>query len=200
MNPLTIAFIGSTGKSGRYVLQQLQQQNYHLRLLLRPQGDARNFNAVNDIIKGCDIVISTLGQPKGEPSIFSTATRHILQAMAQNGVNRYIVTTGLSVNTPFDQKNPQVQFATNWMYEHYGETTTDKQLEYQLLSQSNTDWTMIRLPLIKETSESLGYKANLYDCPGPSISATDLGRFIVREIEQPAYIKKSPFLYNEPLE
>lgn len=200
MKQPTIAVIGGTGKSGRYVVQQLLRQQYNLRCLTRPQGDARDFHAVSDLIKGCQVVVSTLGQPRGESSIFSTATRHIIRAMELHKVDRYIVTTGLSVNTAADNKNTQVQFATNWMYENYPETTTDKQLEYQILLNTNINWTMIRLPLIKETIESFGYKADLYDCPGSFISATDLGRFIVQEIEAPSFVKKAPFLYNEPLE
>jgi nucleoside-diphosphate-sugar epimerase len=199
MKDLTIAVIGGTGKSGRYVVQQLLRQQYNLRLLTRPHGDARDFDAVSDGIKGCQVVVSTLGQPKGEPSIFSEATRHVIRAMELHGVQRYIVTTGLSVNTPADRKNLQVQLATDWMYDHYPETTGDKQQEYQLLLNSSINWTMIRLPLIKETTESFGYKADLYDCAGPSISAADLGRFIVQEIEAPLFVKKAPFLYNEPL-
>lgn len=199
MKNLTVAVIGGTGKSGRYVVQQLRQQSYHLRLLTRPHGDARDFDAVSNIIRGCQVVVSTLGQPKGEPSIFSDATRNVIRAMELHGVDRYIVTTGLSVNTAADSKNPQVQFATNWMYEHYPETTVDKQQEYQILLNTDIYWTMIRLPMIKETTESFGYKANLYDCAGQSISATDLGRFIIQEIEAPAFVKKAPFLYNEPL-
>jgi hypothetical protein len=32
--------------------------------------------------------------------------------------------------------------ATEWMYQNYPETTSDKQKEYQLLSESNLDWTL----------------------------------------------------------
>lgn len=211
MKKLNIAVIGGTGKSGKFVVQQLLQQQFNLKLLLRnpgnfdiqndnieiQKGDARDFDSINCLLKGCQAVVSTLGQPKGESSIFSDSTRNVIKAMKENGLKRYIVTTGLSVNTPFDSKNEKVQFATSWMYDNYPETTKDKQREYEILSQSDLDWTMIRLPLIKETDEIFGYNVSLNDCLGDSISAPDLGKFIAGEILNENYLRRSPFLYSK---
>lgn len=42
--------------------------------------------------------------------------------------------------------------ATDWMYQNYPETTKDKQTEYNPLSESNLDWTLVRLPLVDRTN------------------------------------------------
>jgi putative NADH-flavin reductase len=210
MKNKTIAVIGGTGKSGKFVVRELLRNSFQLKLLLRNpeqfdirdmnvtlhKGDVRNLDAVTSLIRGCDFVVSTLGQPKDERSIFSDATKNIIKAMQENGVKRYVVTTGLSVDTPFDTKNEKVQFATQWMYDNYPETTRDKQQEYEILSRSDIDWTLIRLPLIKITDEQADYKASITDCLGDSINASDLGKFIVDEIVNENYLKKSPFLFN----
>ncbi len=205
-----IAVIGGTGKSGKFLVQELIKEGYEIKLLLRNpdlftlkhplikiiQGDAREFNAIDSLVKGCSAVISTLGQPKDEPSIFSDAAKNIIRAMDFYQVKRYIVTTGLSVNTPSDRKNERVRMATDWMYQHYPETTHDKQKEYKLLSESNLDWTLVRLPLIHLTEEHSGWETGLEDCRGESINAVDLAEFLVSQIEAVNYIKQSPFLYN----
>lgn len=210
MKKETIVVIGGTGKSGKYLVQQLLKNNYHLKLLLRNpenftlqnhliefiKGDARDYNSILNVIKGCDAVISTLGQPAGEESIFSDATKNIIKAMQFHRIKRYIVTTGLNVNTPFDRKNEKVKMATEWMYQHYQETTADKQKEYELLAESNLDWTLVRLPLINLTDESFRTETSLEDCKGENISATDLGKFLVSQIDDETFIKQSPFLYN----
>lgn len=210
MKTNTIAVIGGTGKSRKYLVQSLLNKNYSIKLLLRNpenfelknllieivKGDARNYNSVNNLIKNCDLVISTLGQPVGEESIFSDATKNIIKAMNFYGIKRYIVTTGLNVNTPFDNKNEKVKMATDWMYQNYPKTTADKQKEYELLTESNLDWTLVRLPLIIQTSESFKIETSLEDCKGENISATDLGKFLVSQIDDQAFIKQSPFLYN----
>lgn len=205
-----IAVIGGTGKSGKYLVQQLLENNYHLKLLLRNpenftlqnplieivKGDARDYNSVQNLLKDCKVVISTLGQPAGEESIFSDATGNMIKAMNYYGIKRYIVTTGLNVNTPFDHKNEKVKMATEWMYQNYPKTTADKQKEYELLVVSNLNWTLVRLPLINLTDESFRTETSLEDCKGENISATDLGKFLVSQIDDEALIKQSPFLYN----
>lgn len=210
MKSNTIAVIGGTGKSGKFLVQKLIKEGYPVKLLLRNpdlftlnhplietvQGDARDFNSINRLIKGCSVVISTLGQPKGERSIFSDAAKNIIEAMNLYQVKRYIVTTGLSVNTPFDRKNERVRMATDWMYQHYPETTGDKQKEYELLAESNLDWTLVRLPLINLTEEHFNTETSLEDCKGEGIGAADLAAFLVSQIEGKDYMKQSPFLYN----
>lgn len=206
----TIAVIGGTGKSGKYLVQQLLENNYHLKLLLRNpenftlqnplieivKGDARDYNSVQNLLKDCKVVISTLGQPAGEESIFSDATGNMIKAMNFYGIKRYIVTTGLNVNTPFDHKNEKVKMATEWMYQNYPKTTADKQKEYELLIASNLNWTLVRLPLINLTDERFRTETSLEDCKGENISATDLGKFLVSQIDDETFIKQSPFLYN----
>lgn len=211
MNTYPIAVIGGTGKSGTYLVKELLKQSYSIRLLHRDpskveitnpllevvQGDARNSKAIENLLQGCAAVISTLGQPKGEPSVFSQATKNILQAMEKHGIKRYLVTTGLSVDAPGDHKNEHVQFATGWMYENYPETTKDKQVEQELLLESNLDWTMVRLPLIVQTDELFPVAVSLEDCPGDSISAADLARFLVGQLSDQQYFRKSPFIANK---
>ncbi|KAA2223069.1 NAD(P)-dependent oxidoreductase [Chryseobacterium sediminis] len=210
MNTYKIAIIGGTGKSGKYLVQNLLEKGHFLKLLVRHpenftiqnplievvKGDAREEAAVRSLIEGTDIVMSTLGQPKGEKSIFSDAAKNIIRAMNHHGISRYIVTTGLSVNTLSDQKNEKVKMATDWMYKNYPETTADKQKEYELLMESNLDWTLVRLPLIHLTEENFVTETNLIDCRGENISASDLAAFLVSQIDTPEYIRKSPFLYN----
>jgi putative NADH-flavin reductase len=210
MNTNTIAVIGGTGKSGTYLVQSLLDNHYTIKLLLRNpenftiknplieivKGDARDYNAINNLIKDCNIVISTIGQPVGEESIFSDSTKNIIQSMNFHGIRRYIVTTGLNVNTPFDNKNGKVKMATEWMYQHYRKTTEDKQHEYEILLKSNLDWTLVRLPMIIQTSESFPTETSLEDCKGENIIATDLAEFLVSQIEDETYLKLSPFLYN----
>lgn len=205
-----IAVIGGTGKSGNYLVQHLLEKGYPIKLLLRTpenfslqnplieivKGDARDPEAVEHLIKGCSAVISKIGQPVGEKSIFTDATKNVIQAMNSHGIKRYVAITGLNVDTPFDHKNDKVKMATDWMYQHYPKTTQDKQDEYEILINSTIDWTLVRLPLIIPTSEHFKTEANLIDCVGEKISAADLSEFLVDQISDETYLKQSPFLYN----
>jgi nucleoside-diphosphate-sugar epimerase len=79
-----IAVIGGTGKAGRYLVEELLRRGYSLRLLLRDPssylnpdplveiipGDARRYETVKALAEGCEAIVSALGQPAGQPSIF----------------------------------------------------------------------------------------------------------------------------------
>jgi len=211
MNLHKIAVIGGTGKSGTYLLDRLIESPYAVRALARTPdrlagrpnsverviGNARDYDSIFALLEGCDAVISALGQPRGEnASIFSQASRHVVRAMQVHGIKRYIVTTGLHVNTPADQKEAKVQFATSWMHETFPDITQDKQVEYEFLTQQDIDWTLVRLPLIIQTEERFGAEASLVNCPGENISAADLADFLVAQLTDERFIRESPFVYN----
>lgn len=205
-----IAVIGGTGKSGKYLVKQLLGQGFHFKMLVRNpdnfqinnslveviKGNANDYESVRSLLTGCQAVISTLGlgQPPSETSIFSQATTHIIRAMNECGVRRYIVITGLNVATDFDNKSPKTKFATDWMFANYPKTTADKQTEYNILLESNVDWTLVRLPLIEQTDVSGDIIISLEDCPGDKISAADLAIFLISQLSDSTYSKKSPFI------
>lgn len=206
----TLAILGGTGKSGKYLVSRLLEKGYNLKILIRSpenfkisnplveviKGDARDYDSVRTLLTDCQAVVSTLGQPKRESSIFSQATQNLLKAMNEFGMQRYVVTTGLNVDTPFDNKSPKTKYATDWMKTHYPETTADKQTEYNILSKSDVSWTLVRLPLIDQTESRYEVKISLEDCPGDKISATDLAYFLIHQLDDNTYSKKSPFIAN----
>lgn len=209
---IKIAVIGSTGKSGKYLVKHLLNQGFHLKLLIRNpesfqnqnplievvKGDVKNSKIVRTLIDGCQAVISTLGlgQTPSETSIFSQATKNVIRSMNESKVQRYIVITGLNVDTPFDKKSPKTKFATDWMYTNYPKSTADKQLEYNILVDSNINWTLVRLPMIEQTDTRSKINVSLEDCQGDKISATDLAHFLIEQLFEDTYIKQAPFIAN----
>lgn len=204
-----VAVIGGTGKAGTYLVEQLINQGFHLKLLHRPgtevvehplvtpiTGDARHYSAIRSLVEGCQAVISTLGQPRGEAPIFSEATRHVLRAMQESQIDRYVVITGLNVDTLTDQKSTLTQQATDWMKAHYPDTTADKQEEYALLADSQIRWTLVRLPLIELTDNRSELSVSLKDCPGNKVSATSLAHFLVEQLTDDQYVGQAPFVAN----
>ena len=207
---IKVAVIGGTGKSGKYLVNQLLQQDFHFKILLRNpekfqiksqsieiiKGDAREIESIRALIKDCDAVISTLGQPKDESPIFSQATTNVICAMNEYQIRRYILITGLSIDLPFDKKSIDTKMKSEMMKTYFPHIIADKQEEYNVLAQSNIDWTLVRLPLIEQTDTSGEIKINLEDCPGEKISATDLAIFLIEQLSNKNYIRKSPFIAN----
>jgi putative NADH-flavin reductase len=210
--PTKIAVIGGTGKSGKYLVKLLIKKGFQLKLLVRdpakvpynsPQieiikGNIIDIQDVYSLVTGVDAVISTLGLgiPVSEPTIFSTAAHNIIQVMGELNVRRYIVTTGLNVDTPFDNKSAQTAAKTAWMRDNFPISTADKQKEYELLAASSIDWTMVRLPVVDLTDQILPLTISLEDCPGEQISASSLANFLIEQLTAGEYLKKAPFIAN----
>jgi putative NADH-flavin reductase len=208
-----IAVIGGTGKSGQYVVRELIKRGYPFKVLVRnPEhftlkdplaevviGNVLDADIVHKLLQGCSAVVSTLGLgiPPSEPDIFTKATANILAAMNELGIRRYIVSTGLNVSTPSDHKGPKTQMATDWMYANYPISTKNKQEEFEMLTESDVDWTMVRLPMIALTDDRPEITVSLKDCPGDGISASSLAGFLVDKLQGKHYIRRAPFIANK---
>lgn len=208
-----IAVIGGTGKSGVYLVNELLSRDYQINLLVRNSdktplpssnltsiiGDVTSENDVNKLLSGSEVVISTLGLgiPASAPNLFENASSIILKAMETFGIKRYIVTTGLNVNTPWDQKSEKNILATTWMEQNFPVSTQSKQKEFELILKSSVDWTLVRLPMIELTKEKRPVETDLKDCKGDQISAGGLAEFLVDQIDSTQFSRKAPFLYDK---
>ena len=207
---INIAVLGGGGRTGKYLVTQLLSQGYNLKLLLRHpenfqiesqfieiiQGDALDLETIRSLMKGCQAVISTVGQRKDEPLVASQATSNILKAMAENGIQRYILVAGLNVDTPFDKKGPETTTATEWMKTNFPLIHGDRQKAYSILSTSDVNWTLVRVPFIEFTNESGEIRVSLEDTPGKNISAGDIAGFLINQLNDDLYARKSPFIAN----
>ncbi|TFF35620.1 NAD(P)-dependent oxidoreductase [Mucilaginibacter psychrotolerans] len=206
-----VAVIGGTGKAGKYLVKQLLAHHIPIKLLQHQsvtvhtdnplieilEGDARDYDVLLNLLAGCTAVISTVGQPAGEPPVFSDVSAKILKAMDRLGIKRYIGTTGLNVDTPSDSKGPKTKFGTEWMYQNYPKTTADKQVEYELLAASNLDWTLVRLPMIQQTDDLPDVITSLQDCPGDYISASSLGKWMITQLSSDEFLRQAPFVADK---
>ncbi len=205
-----IAIIGGTGKTGSYLVAELLKQGYKVKMLVRNpeklqvydpapeivQGNARDYASVSMLLKDCDAVISTLGHTKGEEPIFSKAAGHIIKAMSEYGIRRYIVVAGLGVDAPDDRKDFRTRIQTRFIHRFFPKIAADHQKEFDMLMNSNIDWTMIRLPFVKLIPASGELKINTLTCPGKHVSAESLAQFMAAQITDRNYIRKAPYISN----
>ena len=216
---IKIAVIGGGGRTGQYLVDQLLNQGFYVKLLLRNpenfqsdvadknplieiiEGDVLDYEVVKSLVGNCYAVISTVGQRKGEPLVASQATTNILKAMHENeeiGLvkQRYILVAGLNVTTPLDRKSEGTLAATEWMKTNFPEIHEDRQKAYSILDDSDANWTLVRVPFIEFTNEKSRIGISLEDSPGQKISAADITGFLIDQITDQTYIGKAPFIAN----
>ena len=207
---IKIAVLGGGGRTGKYLITQLLSKGYNLKLLLRNpenfqlespfieiiKGDAIDAEAIRSLVQGCKAVISTIGQRKDEPLVASQATINILKAMTAYGISRYILVAGLNVDTPFDKKSAKTIAATEWMKMNFPVIHEDRQKTYSILTSSDVNWTLVRVPFIEFTDTEGETIVSVEDCGGSKISANDIATFVIEQLSDETYIKKSPFIAN----
>lgn len=205
---IKVALIGATGKAGKYLLKELLNQGYQVKVLLRkPEsftishpnleivaGDIKDLDTTRNLLDYCDAVISAIGQPNDEPLISSLAAKNLIQVMDQNRISRYIFLAGLSIDLPGDQKSEANLQGSKWMKETFPIVMTDKEKALRYLQKSDIEWTMVRLPWIEETAERRKLKVSLQDCLGEKISTSDLAIFVVQQLIDSNYLRKAPFI------
>ncbi len=211
MNPTSkIAVLGGGGRTGHFLINRLLDQGYACKVLLRQpdnftikspfleiqKGDATDPEAILSLCDGCVAVINTLSQRQGEALVASRATRNVLQAMTILGIKQYLLLAGINIDTPSDQKSEATLKATAWMKANYPEIQEDRQEAYRLLSDSDVDWTMVRVPFIEFKEAKGTIVVQEEDCPGNTISAGDIAAFLVALLQDNKYVRKAPFIAN----
>jgi len=189
---IKIAILGGGGRTGKFLVTQLINQGYSLKLLLRNpknftiesplievlKGDAIDAESIRFLLQGCQAIISTIGQRKDELLVFSQATVNVLKSMAEFRIKRYILIAGLNLDTPFDKKSTKTSVATEWMRTNFPRPHANRQKTYSILSKSNINWTLVRVPFIEFSNVRGQTIVDLEDCKGDKISATDIAMMI----------------------
>ncbi len=204
-----IAVIGGGGRTGQYLVNQLIEKGYSLKLLLRhPErftihsplieivhGDVLNPAAVDALLQGCDAVLSTAGQRQDEPLVASQASINVLNVIGERPV-RYIVLAGLNVDTPTDRKSVETAKATEWMRVTFPAIHDDRQKSYAVLAESNAEWIMVRVPYIEFNGIRGEVKVSATDSSGTKIDAADIAGFMIDQLTDDTWLRKAPFISN----
>jgi putative NADH-flavin reductase len=205
-----VAILGGSGKVGHFLTQSVAEAGYPLRVLMRNpdrikpvdermeivQGDARDSAAIRSLLQGCDTVLSALQQRKGEAPICSTVTGHVLAAMKELGVRRYILVRAFSIDAPGDHKDLRTRLISMLVRRVIPEIWADWQKELDTLLSSNVEWTLVRIPIVVEAPPLGQVRVDLESLPGKKISGRDVASFVVAQITEPTYARKAPFIGN----
>lgn len=150
---MTAALFGSTGQTGRRLLDELLSRGWSVRAFARSrdriaphtrvsilEGDARNLPAVTAAIRGADAVFCCLGMSDiAVPATdFSDSVKTILRAMHDLGVRRILAVASAGV---LDHPGGGYRFSQgipDWLRNIAAEHIRN----YEALRDSGLDWTL----------------------------------------------------------
>jgi putative NADH-flavin reductase len=167
--------------------------------LEKVRGNALSDADVAAALDGVDVVMLTLGIAVSEMfrpvHLFSAATRVLIAAMAARGVRRVICVTGFGAGA----SEASIGLLQRVPFQLvFGRAYKDKTLQENLLVQSSLDWTLVRPGVLTGGAYTGRYK--VLDQPSQwrngIIARADVADFLVKQIDNPASIRKSYVLVN----
>lgn len=208
--PMKLVIFGSTGSVGQQVVEQALEQGHTVTAFTRNpaklnrkhpnlkffQGDVMDLSAVEQAVKGQDAVVCTLGSgQKLTGTVRSEGTQHIIQAMKQSGIRRFICQTTIGTGDSWGSLN------FYWKYVMFGlilrNVLVDHQRQEQDVQQSGLDWTIVRPAAFVEGERTGDYR---HGFPGTDktsklkISRADVADFILKQLDDFSYLHQAPSL------
>lgn len=207
---LCVALLGANGKAGSILLSSLIENGFRVHALVRNRqslmieesdalrvhvGDATNEETLLTALRDCDIIVNAISNRGNAAPISSRVTEIILKYLSTNEDTRYFVITGKTVKAERDAFSMGTILQRRILSLLYPGIVKGKQDEYRMLKASDAQWTLIRCPLLTDDDAS-GYEVSGSRCGGRSLPKKGLAAFILAEIKNREYARKSPFVYN----
>ncbi len=163
------------------------------------RGDALKTEDLEAALVGVDVVIQTIGVGLGDlfrpVHVFSDATRVLIAAMGRQGVKRLICVSGFGAG---DSRASISRLQRLPFQIVFGRAYDDKSLQEKLIKESELDWTIARPGVLTSGPRTGRYRiiAEASQWRNGIISRADVAEFLVRQIGDGAYIRKTPVLIN----
>lgn len=200
---MKIALFGATGRVGNELVKLLLQENHEVRILVRQpnkvqihsqklrilSGNARNKEDVEQVISGCDVVISALNTD-GDDTL-SIATPLIIQTMETFKINR-ILTIG-TAGILQSRTQPEVfRFQSDESRRRTTRAAEEHLKAYLSLQASKLTWTIICPTYLPDGKLTKNYRycADYLPENGREVSVQDTAHFTLTQLKNNEFLHK----------
>jgi putative NADH-flavin reductase len=206
----TIALFGTTGKTGRLVLERAVTAGHKVRALVRDpakltlasdrltviKGDVLDAASVDQTVAGADVVLSLFGHAAGSPKTLQTdGTRLIVEAMHRHGVKRLVSLSGGALRDRDDRPKVADHVIRGLLKIMAGHVLADAEGHLRVLQDSGLDWTVARAPRLLDTPATGSYRVGRVGVDASTkISRADFADFILTQVEDRSYVRQMPFV------
>ena len=208
---MRVLIVGASKGIGLETTRQALEAGHNVRALARSataiavsnpslekmRGDALKAEDVEAALVGVDVVIQTLGVGLGDlfrpVHLFSDATQVLIAAMRSQGVKRLICVTGFGAG----DSRASISCLQRLPFQIvFGRAYDDKSLQEKLIKESELDWTIARPGVLTSGPRTGRYRilAESTEWCNGKISRADVADFLVRQIDDQTYIRKTPVL------
>ena len=203
---MKIAVIGASGRSGREFVNKALIAGYHVRagVFSTRIPDAKNLeivscnatdvNQMQQLISGCDAVVSFIGHVKGSPkSVQTNAIKNAIEAMKKENIKRIVSLTGTGVRLPGDTPSLIDKILNTAVTITDPDRVTDGIMHAKALRESGLDWTIIRVLRLQNTKP----KPFILRLRGPAkliTSRLEVADAVLMALADPNMVKQAPII------
>ncbi|MBO9644138.1 MAG: SDR family oxidoreductase [Pseudacidovorax sp.] len=211
----TVALFGATGPTGRHLIEEALNQGYALSVYTRDAsklaafagridivvGDLQDQRAIATCVQGADAVISALGpnslKTQGDKPVMHGLT-HIMAAMKHAGVRRLIQISTAAYRDPKDGFALSTRASALLFKLIARKGYEDIQATGELIANSDLDWTLVRIPNLKDGPAQGGVDVGWYGKTrlGMKLSRGNLAKFLVDQVTDRQFVRAAPGIAN----
>jgi putative NADH-flavin reductase len=205
---MQLAVFGATGRTGRPLVRQALERGHDVVAFARDpddladfedsaltvvQGDAYTGEGVGDAVAGADAVVSVLGQSSSGPDdLLTVAGDHVLAAMADAGVSRYVTLVGAGVREDGETVTVSGKAMGTLLRLLAKEVLADAETHVDHVRATDMDWTVVRAPRLVDGDGTGEYRAGDVALGFESVARTDVARFVLDLLADEAYVRELP--------
>lgn len=209
---MKVAIFGASGRTGRKLIQQALDRGLDVIAyardskkidiedprLVKISGGLSNREILRTAIEGSDCVLSALG-PMGKPSDreLSDGIANILSIMEECGVKRFIALSTTSAQDSQDKESLNTRLRRGMIRRGRPISYEQIVLYSQLIRNSNSDWTLVRIasiltdkPLSKQVSSGYLGRGRFSN----KLSRSNLAWFMLEQLNSTEHLRKAPAL------
>ncbi|QNI37035.1 NAD(P)-dependent oxidoreductase [Edaphobacter albus] len=211
---MRVTIFGANGATGRLLTEYALKEGHVVTALIRNpdafkfwetvrvvQGSVFELPTVKETLEEAEAVFSALGahSPLRNENVLPRAVPVIVQAMQEMGVRRIIALGSAGALPDSLDKQPAWRrwFVENVVYTLFLKWPVQEQrVQYQLLSRSGLDWTMVMPPMLTNGTAKGRIRVDGDALPAGSshISRADVAQFMLRELGKGEWIQRGVYI------
>lgn len=200
---MKLLVIGSTGRTGRHVLEQGIRRGHQITAFTRRpealaglqglagvvRGDALNLADLRKAVPGHDAVIAIVSPPNlGPTTVISQTTLNLVTVMKESGVRRLVTTSSRSIVA----SRPWLAVTLAWVV--FRAPYADLARAEGILQASELDWSIVRATMLNDKPGS--GRVHVDSEPNPTggdwqLSRADYAMTLLNVVEDPHMIGKA---------
>ncbi|RYJ08087.1 NAD-dependent epimerase/dehydratase family protein [Halogeometricum borinquense] len=213
---MRIAVFGATGRTGQPLVEQAVERGHEVVAFVRDatglsstlrnddrvsivEGDAYTGESVERAIAGVgdpvDAVVSVLAQTSDGPDdLLTEAGRHMLSAMNQHDVERFVTLVGAGVREEGESVSLGGRMMGTLLKLLARSVLEDARDQVELIKESDTRWTVVRGPRLTEDAHTgeLRHGTDLSLGMRDTAARANVAEFILDCLEDDLYVREMP--------